>query len=122
MADLENNTSPIDVERLKEVSADDTELMNELIDLYLSQTRELLDELMVAIVEKNSDAIYKSAHKALGSSVTCGMEAVVPPLKQLEHLGREKSFDNAENLHSQAETGFAEIKSYLQENREQLFN
>lgn len=122
MADLENNNSPIDVERLKEVSADDVGLMNELIDLYLSQTRELLDQLKAAIDQKNSDAVYKSAHKALGSSVTCGMEAVVPSLKQLEHLGREGSFENAEELYSQAEEGFAEIDAYLQENREELFN
>lgn len=122
MADLENNNSPVDIERLKEVSADDVELMNELIDLYLSQTRELLSDLKVAIVEKNADAVYKSAHKALGSSLTCGMDAVVPSLKQLEQLGRDKNFEGAGDLHSQAEAGFAEIESYFQENREHLFN
>ena len=121
MADLENNY-PVDVDRLKEVSADDAELMNELVDLYLSLTRELLDDLKVAIVEKDADAVYKSAHKALGSSLTCGMEAVVPSLKQLEQLGRDKNFEDAKDLHSQAEAGFAEIEAYFQENREQLFN
>lgn len=122
MADLENNDSPVDIERLREVSADDKELMDELIDLYLSQTRELLDELKTATAQKNSDAVYKSAHKALGSSVTCGMEAVVPALKQLEHAGREGEFENTEELYSQAEAGFAEIEAYLQENREQLLS
>lgn len=122
MADLENEKSPVDVERLKEVSADDAELMNELIDLYLAQTRELLVDLRAAIDQKNADAIYKSAHKALGSSLTCGMDAVVPSLKQLEQLGRDKSFENADELHSEAAAGFAEIESYLQVHRETLSN
>lgn len=121
MEDTENNSSPVDVERLREISGDDAELMNELIDLYLSQTRELLDELKIAIAEKKSDVIYKAAHKALGSSVTCGMEAVVPALKQLEHLGREGSFENAEELQLQAAEGFAAIEEFLQANRAELF-
>lgn len=119
---LENTGSPIDFERLREVSADDVELMNELIELYFSQTRELLDQLKTAITEKNADSVYQSAHKALGSSLTCGMNAVVSALKKLEQIGRSNNFENAEEILSEAGEGFAEMDSYLQNNREQLLN
>lgn len=122
MSDLEKEESPIDFERLREVSADDVELMNELIDLYFPQTRELLDELKNAVAQKNAGAVYQAAHKALGSSVTCGMTAVIEPLRELEEVGRNNDFENAEQFLSQAEEGYAKLQAYLDSNREKLSN
>lgn len=112
--------NPIDFERLRDIADNDAELMDELIELYFPQTRELLDELKIAIETGNYDSIYKSAHKALGSSVTCGMNAIVQHLKELEQYGRDKNSENAHAELTRAERAFKEMTDYLQANREQL--
>lgn len=122
MSNFQDDESPIDFERLREVSGDDVELMNELMDLYFPQTRELLDSLKTAVDEKNGNAVYQAAHKALGSSVTCGMSAIVVPLRELEEVGRNNDFENADHFLAQAEDGYAQLETYLESNREKLSN
>ena len=114
--------SPIDFERLREVSDDDAEMMNELIDLYFSQTGEQLDELENAVAAGNFDGIYKSAHKIAGGSLTCGMNAIVSPIRELEQIGRNQNGENAETLFVEAKNAFSQMKSYLELNREEMLH
>lgn len=122
METTETAELPIDFERLREVSDDDAEMINELLDLYFSQTREQLADLENAINAKDFDQIYKSAHKIAGGSLTCGMNAIIPSIRALEQLGRNQNAENAENLFVEAKNAFAQMESYLESNREELFN
>lgn len=116
-----NAVSAIDFARLREVSDDDAEMINELIELYFSQTREQLGELEKAIGEKDFDSVYRSAHKIAGGSLTCGMNAIVPPIRELEQAGRNQNGGNIEDSFAEARKAFARMEEYLQINREQLF-
>ena len=116
----ESVESPIDFARLREVSDDDAEMINELVELYFSQTREQLNELETAIGARNFEAIYRSAHKIAGGSLTCGMNAIVPPIREMERKGRNQSGENIEDLFAEARTAFARMEEYLQNNKEQL--
>lgn len=122
METFENVVLPIDFGRLREVSDDNAEMINELIELYFSQTREHLDELKKAIAAVDFDSIYKTAHKIAGGSLTCGMNAIVPSIRELEQSGRSRNTENAENLFAEAQKAFEEMKEYLQINRKQLFS
>lgn len=122
MTNFENENAPIDFERLREVSADDAELINEILELYFSQTREMLGEIKSAISVKDAESVYKAAHKVLGSSMTCGMNAVVPAFKGLEEVGRSHDFENAETLLTQAEEGFKQLEIYLADNKQKFLS
>lgn len=85
----------INLASLREVTDDDSEMMTQIINLYLQQTREQLDILDKAVEATNADEIYRIAHKCLGSSATCGVIAMIQPLAQLEEMGRERKLENA---------------------------
>lgn len=121
MENMENPDSPIDFERLREVCGGDAEMMEEIVELYFSQTAEQMIELKKAIYAQNFDAVFKSAHKIAGSSLTCGMNAIVPSIRELEQYGRNRIGENAEQLFEAAHQAFEQMKTSLEKSREELF-
>ncbi|MEP6925174.1 MAG: response regulator [Pyrinomonadaceae bacterium] len=85
----------IDLSSLREVTDNEPEMMTQIVNLYLQQTREQLDILAKAVESKNADEIYRIAHKCLGSSATCGITSMIAPLTELEEMGRERKCENA---------------------------
>lgn len=122
METSENFASPIDFERLREVSGDDAEIFDELVELYFSETENQLIELKGAIDEKDFDSIYKTAHKMLGGSLTCGMNEVVPMLQTLEQNGKNHNPENAEQLLTQTQHAFEQMKEFFNANKSQIFS
>ena len=120
MKNVENAVSPVDFERLREVCGDDAEMINEIVELYFSQTREQLDELEKALPEKNYDGIYKAAHKIAGGSLTCGMNAIVQPIRELEQIGRNQTGDNIEDLLEQARRAFEQMQRHFETKAKEL--
>lgn len=101
--------SVIDLALLKDLTMDDDDLLREIIEMYLEQTQQQLDEIGKAIEERNSDALYKVSHKSVGGSATCGMKIIVPFFRELEQMGKNQQFENAENILSDARSAFTEI-------------
>ena len=85
---VENKDSAIDFERLREISDNDRDLMNEIVELYFQQTREGLNNLKTAAAAGDSEAIYFHAHKCAGGSATVGMKAIVRVFRKLESDSR----------------------------------
>ncbi|MGC2234759.1 MAG: response regulator [Pyrinomonadaceae bacterium] len=101
--------SAINLELLKDLTMDDDDLLREIVEIYLEQTEQQLDEIGKAIEERDSEALYRVSHKSLGGSATCGMKHIVPFFKELEQLGKNQRFENAENILSDARLAFTEI-------------
>ena len=59
--------------------------MREIVDLYFGQAREIMAGLDKAIKGGDVPEVDHLAHKLAGSSLACGMSALVPSLRQLEH-------------------------------------
>ena len=116
-----SNDALIDFERLREVADDDADMMNMLVEMYLDQMREILTVLKTAVAEKDFETIRQSAHKAVGSSATCGMNAVVAPLKELEQLGASKNPQNAEAVLVRIETAHEQISAALEASKANNF-
>ena len=81
--------APVSLKRLRRVSLEDPERMREIIDLYLSQSGDLIAALENGIRAGEAKKAEQAAHKLLGSSSSCGMSAVVPSLREIEALARE---------------------------------
>jgi signal transduction histidine kinase/HPt (histidine-containing phosphotransfer) domain-containing protein len=109
---------PVDIERLAEMAGGDEAGIRELIDLYFAQTTNQFEELKAAVQGNVSRDVERIAHKAAGASATCGMNAVVPALRELERQGREGRLVDAATLVAQTLNELERIRTYL--NNQQL--
>jgi CheY-like chemotaxis protein/HPt (histidine-containing phosphotransfer) domain-containing protein len=103
----------VDIERLKEVSDGSPERLRELISLYFSQAEELIKEAGAAIAAGNAKEVTRLAHKLAGSSLSCGMTAIVPLLQELEQQGKQGRLSHADRLLAEAKEKLKSIRCRL---------
>ena len=77
-------------------------MLQELVDLYFAQATDLMNGLRGAINSGSAKDVNHFAHKLVGSSLACGMSAMVLPLRELEKRGKEGRLGDAEALFDQA--------------------
>jgi HPt (histidine-containing phosphotransfer) domain-containing protein len=87
--------------------------MQQLIDLYLTQAVPMLDDLNEAIQTNSSGEVARIAHKLVGSSVSCGVEAFTESLRELEGLGQEGDLSGADALFDDVRHKFPRVQSVL---------
>ena len=88
----------MDFDQLRDVTDGEPDRMKQLVDLYLTQAVPILDGLKEAIQTNSSGDVARIAHKLIGSSLSCGVEAFTQPLRELERLGREDNLAGASSL------------------------
>jgi TMAO reductase system sensor TorS len=113
-----SDTSPseevlVDIDRLRDVADDKPDRMQQLIDLYLTQAAPMLDGLHEAIQTNSSGDVARIAHKLVGSSISCGVEAFTQPLRELERLGHEGDLAGAHALFEDVCHKFPRVQSVL---------
>ncbi len=89
---------PVDVERLMDFTGGSAESLGEVINLYLTQTAEQIDQIKVALQAGVPEKIARLAHSCAGASATCGMIAIVPLLRQLEQAGNTGDLTHSPGL------------------------
>jgi two-component system, sensor histidine kinase and response regulator len=92
----------VDLDRLEAAANEDPEMLQELVDLYFAQAKDLMNGLRSAIKAGSVKEVDHFAHKLVGASLACGMSAMVPPLRELERQGKEGRLTNADVLLAQA--------------------
>jgi len=113
----EKEEPPVDLERLVELAGGDEVGIAELTDLYLNQTTEQLGSLKTAVEAGVVQDVERIAHKSAGASATCGMNSIVPALRELERQGREGKLSNAPALVEQASKELERIRTFLNNRR-----
>ncbi|HEX4119416.1 MAG TPA: response regulator [Verrucomicrobiae bacterium] len=93
-----DNQPLVDLECLEAAANDDPKMLEELVELYFAQARDLMNGLRAAINSGSAKDVDHFAHKLVGASLACGMSAMVPPLRELEKRGKEGSLGDAESL------------------------
>jgi HPt (histidine-containing phosphotransfer) domain-containing protein len=88
-------TIAVDFEQLQSACDGDAAMMRELADLYFQQAGEILPALEQAIDQNAFGDVNHLAHKLAGSSLACGVSAVVPALRQLEGSAKSGHLDGA---------------------------
>jgi CheY-like chemotaxis protein/HPt (histidine-containing phosphotransfer) domain-containing protein len=104
---------PVDMQRLREVSDDDPEQLRELVGLFLGQSEDLIKRLDAAIQRGVAKEITELAHNYVGVSASCGMIAIVPPLQELERMGRSGLLTGAEKSFADASHQLRRIRQFL---------
>jgi len=103
----------VDLDRLRDVNDDDPERIRRLVNIYLAQAVPLLDELQAAIATNSADDVARSAHKLVGSSISCGVQAFTQPLRKLEQLGFTGDLSGAVALLDEVRQTFPRVQSLL---------
>jgi len=105
---------PVQMERLMDFSDGKPEILQELIDLYINQTRGQLVQIETAVQTDNISEVRRLAHSCAGASATCGMNRIVPLLRELERQGEEGKLVNARELSRQINEEFKCIRAFLE--------
>jgi HPt (histidine-containing phosphotransfer) domain-containing protein len=103
----------VDLDRLRDVNDDDPERIRRLVDIYLTQAVTLLADLQAAIETKSADGLARAAHKLVGSSISCGVQAFTEPLRKLERLGQAGDLTGAGALFDQVRQTFPRVRIFL---------
>jgi HPt (histidine-containing phosphotransfer) domain-containing protein len=111
------NSSPVDMEIFLEI-AGNKERIPEMARRYTEQARELLEKLQKAIAAGIAADVKSLAHKVGGSSAMCGMNALAVLLRELERMGRESRWADAERVFARVEQEFARITAFFANNLE----
>ncbi len=104
---------PVDMARLMDFTEGNQENLRELIELYLKQTGEQLEQLLAAIRASNAPEVRRLAHSCAGASATCGMARLVPLLRELERQGHEGQLTSAQKVCAEASQEFERIRLFL---------
>jgi two-component system, sensor histidine kinase and response regulator len=92
----------VDVERLEAAANEDPKILQELVDLYFAQAKDLMNGLRAAINSGSAKDVDHFAHKLVGASLACGMSAMVPPLRELEKRGKQGQLGDADVVFERA--------------------
>jgi CheY-like chemotaxis protein len=115
----DGGAAPVDMQRLHDVMGDEADEYSEILEEYISHMSESLQKLDAAVSAQNHHEVEFIAHNCAGTSATCGMTAVVGPLRELEDAGRKASLENALPLIAQTRGGFERICAFLKDHAPQ---
>ena len=107
----------MDLERLKEVSEDDPERMRDFAELFLREADELMRRLEEGIKANSATEVNRLAHKLAGAAATCGMAAMVGPVRALERQSKQARWAETGQLWSQASRQLESTRRWLAEHR-----
>jgi HPt (histidine-containing phosphotransfer) domain-containing protein len=111
-----SNPAPlIDFEQLRSACDNDAGLMRELMDLYFGQADQIMPGLHQAIKNSAIDDVDHLAHKLAGSSLACGMSAIVPSLRRMEMGAKDGHLNGAEASMAEAVVALEQLRHAVQE-------
>jgi HPt (histidine-containing phosphotransfer) domain-containing protein len=105
----------VDFEQLRAASGDDPGFLQDLANLYFEQAREIMTALGAAVNGRSAGDVDYLAHKLAGASLSCGMSAMVVPLRELEARGRKGDLTGADGLMARAAANLEIVRAAVQE-------
>lgn len=103
-------TPLIDFDQLQSACDGDAALMRDLMDLYFGQADQIMADLHKAIANRAVDDVDHLAHKLAGSSLACGMSAIVPSLRSMEMGAKAGHLNGAEASMAEAVDSLAKLR------------
>ena len=107
------DSSPVDVTRFHQVLGNTKEEYSEILAEYFNQMNDSLQRLDAAVSTCDHREVEMISHRCVGTSATCGMTAVVAPLRELESAGRSGCLHDARSLFEKVNAGFEIICAFL---------
>ncbi|MEO8439506.1 MAG: response regulator, partial [Spartobacteria bacterium] len=103
----------IDFGQLRDATDNDPGQMRQLLEMYEAQTIFMLDGLKEAILTNSGPEVATIAHKLVGSSLSCGVQAFTAPLRALERSGKADDLSGAMELFEQLRETFPRLQGAM---------
>jgi HPt (histidine-containing phosphotransfer) domain-containing protein len=103
------------MELLLDMASGDGETMRQLVAMYLEQTPQKMAELETAIRNGDAKAVKQHAHSVAGTSASCGITALVAPMRALEKMGYDGDLAEAARVFADGQQQFSRIRQFLEE-------
>ncbi len=107
------NEPSVDLVRMMDLTGGESEGLRELVDLYLEQTGEQINQIETAIRDNKPDDVRREAHSCGGASATLGMMRLGRILKELENQGKAKALATAATLCTEAREELFRVREFL---------
>lgn len=108
-----DSAEPLDLERLRENFHHDEKAVQELVDLYLSTTRPLLDKLKEAAEQRDGRSAIRAAHEIKGASAYILAEEITDLAREIEGAAKESDWENLDSLLDELEPAFIRLMGYI---------
>ncbi|MBE9125463.1 MULTISPECIES: PAS domain S-box protein [unclassified Coleofasciculus] len=96
-----------------------SEMLTQLIDVYLEETPILLQAMNTAVSHKEPAALQRAAHTLKSASAALGAMTLSQLCQQLEDLGKSQTITGASALISQLESEYQRVETALQRERQE---
>lgn len=106
--------APVDIDRLQAFCDGSAEGLRTVVDIFLTDTLETLDELAAAVERSDAEAIRLLAHRAGGSSAACGASPLAALLFQLETPPSARTAGNDAEVFRGVTAEFDAVKRFLE--------
>jgi PAS domain S-box-containing protein len=111
------DTNLLDHQVLERLQADlgdgDPAIVIELIDMFLSDSPQLLATLRQSLAARAADEFQRAAHTLKSSSATLGAATLAKLSQQLEHAGRAAALDHIDDEFNQFEQAYEQSTAAL---------
>jgi CheY-like chemotaxis protein len=104
---------PVEMDILNDLTDGDTDSLRELVDLFIKQTSQQLEQLEAAVRANKAEDVRRVAHSCAGASATLGMTRFVPLLRKLERQGASGMLTSATQVYEDTAREFKLIQSFL---------
>ena len=82
-----------DLDFWKELAGGDDDTGRELLTLFLGDTSTQISVMVSGLAAGDADAVCRAAHTCVGSSSTCGLEALADLFRRVEQEAGDKALD-----------------------------
>jgi CheY-like chemotaxis protein/HPt (histidine-containing phosphotransfer) domain-containing protein len=107
-------TTPVEIDRIQEITDGDPEFEQELIESFLSDTRQRLAELESAVQQKSREEVKRHTHTIKGSSANAGARGLQEIARQMELVDAADTPGMALELLGDLKAEFDRVHEYLQ--------
>lgn len=100
---------------LKKSTVSNPQLLEEIFQSYIDESKELIDEIKTGIEQNNQELYYTAVHSLKGLSATIGCTRMFHLLKIMDSLNKENQFSESQSCYKQLEEVFSEAESIIKE-------
>ena len=93
--------------------------MRELMELYFGQADEIMAGLGQGIADGDVGEVDHLSHKLAGSSLACGMSALLPALRKLEHNAKAGHLEGAPDWFAQVGAQLEAVRRFMRDHLRQ---
>jgi PAS domain S-box-containing protein len=106
----------VDMARLKDMFGDDTEIIHELLSVFLSTTRPLLDKLKIAIEHAEMAEVKAIGHQITGSAGNLGIKPLQALGRAAEQAAAANDVGQAAMVHASMLEAIGQVTDYVKHN------